>query len=281
MTSDKFKGFIQLTRPVNCLITMASIMAACIISGGTKDNWPGILIASLVGALIAAGANAMNDSFDVEIDRINRPDRPIPRGAVTAHEARTFSLSISSAGVLLNVLLNPAALGIALTAGVSLYFYNSHLKKSVLAGNILVAAMTGLAFVYGAVVIGRPERSVVPALFAFLVNLARELVKDVEDVEGDSRNQAVTLPVKYGQKTGIFLASVVMTALIIATLVVSMMKVYSVAYLYFVLIVDAFLIGGIVLMWKDPSRASMARVSNLLKINMAVGLAAIYLGSLP
>lgn len=281
MTSDRFKGFIALTRPLNCLITMASIAAACFISGGAKENWPEILIASVVGALVAAGANAMNDYFDVEIDRINRPDRPIPRGAVTRNEARMFSPALSSVGVLLNVWLNLTALGIALIAVVSLYFYNSHLKKTVLVGNLVVAAMTGLAFVYGAVVIGRPERSVVPALFAFLVNLARELVKDVEDVEGDSRNQAITLPVKYGPKTGIFLASVVMTALIGTTLAAYMMQMYSLTYLYLVSVVDVLLIGGMILMWKDSSQRSMGRVSNLLKLNMAVGLAAVFFGSLP
>ncbi len=281
MTSNKIKGTLELTRPLNCLITMASIAAACFISGGTKENWPEILVASVVGALVAAGANAMNDYFDVEIDRVNRPDRPIPRGAVTRNEALTFSLILSSVGVLLNVWLNFTALGIALIAVVSLYFYNSRLKKTVLTGNLLVAAMTGLAFVYGAVVIGRPERSVVPALFAFLVNLARELVKDVEDVEGDSRNKAITLPVKYGPKTGIFLASVVMTTLIVTTLAAYMMQMYSLTYLYLVLAVEVLLIGGMILMWKDSSPRSMGRVSNLLKLSMAVGLAAIFFGSLP
>lgn len=281
MTSNKIKGSVELTRPLNCLITMASIAAACFISGGTKEKWPEILLASVVGALVAAGANAMNDYFDVEIDRINRPDRPIPRGAVTRDEARMFSVALSSVGVLLNVWLNLTALGIALIAVVSLYFYNSHLKKTVLTGNLLVAAMTGLAFVYGAVVIGRPERSIVPALFAFLVNLARELVKDVEDVEGDSRNQAITLPVKYGTKTGIFLASVVMTTLIVTTLAAYMMQMYSLTYLYLVLAVDVLLIGGMTLMWKDSSPRGMGRVSNLLKLSMAVGLAAIFFGSFP
>ncbi len=78
MNSEKLKAFVQLSRPVNILIIVASIPVACWIAGGTIQDLFIIFLAALTGALVTAGANAINDSFDIEIDRINRPDRPLP-----------------------------------------------------------------------------------------------------------------------------------------------------------------------------------------------------------
>ncbi|HLF20373.1 MAG TPA: UbiA family prenyltransferase, partial [Bacteroidota bacterium] len=151
--------------------------------------------------------------------------------------------------------------------------------KTVLLGNLLVALMTGMAFVYGAVVVGNPERSIVPAIFAFLINLARELVKDVEDLEGDARGQAMTFAVKHGANAGIILAGIVLMTLIGITIGAYVFGLYDLMYLYLVLIVDAVLVYVVVSMWKNRSPAHMRKVSLLLKLNMAIGLVAIFAGS--
>jgi len=83
MNSKKPAAYVQLSRPVNVLITFVSIPVACLDCGRTASAWFFILMAGTTGALVAAGANAVNDAFDIDIDRINRPDRPLPRGALT------------------------------------------------------------------------------------------------------------------------------------------------------------------------------------------------------
>ncbi len=87
---------------------------------------------------------------------------------------------------------------IVIFAVVLLYYYSARLKRTIIAGNVVVGFMTGMAFIYGGTTVGHVERALIPAIFAFLINFARELVKDVEDIEGDKKEQAVTLPVKYG-----------------------------------------------------------------------------------
>ncbi|HLF20513.1 MAG TPA: geranylgeranylglycerol-phosphate geranylgeranyltransferase [Bacteroidota bacterium] len=279
MNFEKIKAIVELTRPINCLIAFLSIAAASILAGGRGDSWIQILSAAVVGAFVAGGANAINDFFDVEIDRINRPNRPIPRNAVTKDEARLMWFVLSLLGLSLNVFLNRGALAIALFAVIALYFYSMVLKKTVLIGNFVVALMTGMAFVYGAVVVGNPERSIMPAIFAFLINLARELVKDVEDMEGDAKKQAMTLAVKHGAKAGIITAGIVLITLIGTTLGAYVFGIYDLTYLYLVLVVDGILAYVIVSMWKNRSPAHMKKVSLLLKINMAIGLVAIFAGS--
>ena len=279
MNFEKLKALAELTRPVNCLIAFLSIAAASILAGGTGNLWIPILIGALVGAFVAGGANAINDYFDVEIDRINRPERPIPRNAVTKEEARLLWFVLSLLGLGLNVFLNRGALAIAFFAVISLYFYSMVLKKTVLMGNLVVALMTGMAFVYGAVVVDKPERSFMPALFAFLINLAREMIKDVEDMEGDARGHAATLAVKHGARAGIMAASMVLVVLIGTTLAAYTLGIYNTIYLYLVFLVDAVLMYVIVSMWKKPSPEHMRKMSFLLKLNMVIGLVAIFAGS--
>ncbi len=280
MNSKKIRSFIRLGRPVNVLITLLSIPVACWIAGASSRQLFDIVAAALTGALVTAGANAINDFFDIEIDRINRPERPLPHGDLSRKEARTMWIATSSAALVLNVMINPAALAIAIAAIVLLYVYSAQLKVTILAGNIVVALMTGMAFIYGGAVAGHPDRAAIPALFAFLVNLARELIKDVEDVEGDRAERASTLPVKYGPRSALAVATLALVLLIGCTLLAASFHFYEPAFLYIVLVADLLMLLAILMIWREISPRQMRRASNILKLSMGVGLLSIIAGSL-
>jgi geranylgeranylglycerol-phosphate geranylgeranyltransferase len=280
MNSKKLIAYFQLSRPVNVFITFISVPVACWIAGGTSLLWFVILFAGITGALVAAGANAINDAFDIDIDRINRPDRPLPRGALTPNEAKRMWLIVSIAAVGINLFLNSAALLVTILSIAILYFYSARLKRTVLAGNLVIGLMTGIAFIYGGLVIGRIERAVVPAIFAFFVNLARELLKDVEDMEGDRLENAVTLPVKYGIKSSLLLATASLVVLIVATITAAIFNSYHSAFMYIVFIADCLICVSIILIWHDHSSTALRRVSTILKISMIFGLLSIVAGSL-
>jgi len=279
MNSNKLIAYIQLCRPLNVLITLVSIPVACWIAGGTAAKWFYFLSAGLTGALVAAGANAINDAFDIDIDRINRPDRPLPRGALTQHEARSMWLIVSVAAILLNLFLNLTSLLIVVLSIILLYTYSARLKRTVLIGNVVIGLMTGMAFIYGGVVVGRIERAVIPAIFAFLVNVAREVLKDVEDMEGDRKEHAVTLPIQYGIRPALMLATASLLLLIGITIAVGLIALYHPAFLFIVIIADCLICFSIVLFWLDHSPSAMRRASTLLKASMITGLLSIIVGS--
>ena len=106
MNSNKLIAYVQLSRPVNVLITFVSIPVACWIAGEIPFPCFVILLAGITGALVAAGANALNDAFDIDIDRINRPDRPLPRGALAPNDAKRMWLIVSIAAIGINLFLN-------------------------------------------------------------------------------------------------------------------------------------------------------------------------------
>lgn len=114
MNFKKLKAFTELIRPMNVAMVFLAIGAASLLAGAELVDWKMILLASLSGALIASGGYAINDYFDADIDSINRPDRPLPRGAVEKTEAWWIWRMSSSAGVILSAFLGLAQLFIAL-----------------------------------------------------------------------------------------------------------------------------------------------------------------------
>lgn len=276
--NSKITAYLRLIRPINVLIVFLTILAAAVLAGGEISQWWRILLAALAGALIAGGGYAINDYFDVAIDAINRPERPLPSGAITRAEAWWVWRLSSSAGIIGSAFLGPGALGIALFWVLSLYFYGKRFKRTVLVGNVVVGVAAGLAFIFGGVVVGHVERSLWPALFAFLVNLAREVVKDVEDREGDARENARTLPVAYGVRPALAFATLTLLALIGATLVAYQFGVYGRRYLTVVAGVDILLLGVAVSLWKTTAPSHLRLMSTLLKVSMLGGLLAMYLG---
>jgi geranylgeranylglycerol-phosphate geranylgeranyltransferase len=280
MNSKKLVAYFQLSRPVNVLITLVSIPVACWIAGGTVSAWIFILMAGSTGALVAAGANAVNDAFDIDIDRINRPDRPLPRGALTQQDARRMWLIVSVAAIGINLFLNSAALLIVVLSIALLYLYSARLKRTVFIGNVIIGSMTGMAFIYGGVVVGRVERAVLPAIFAFLVNLARELLKDVEDMEGDRIENAVTLPVKYGVTTALVLATATLLILIGVTMTVAILGLYHSAFSYIVGGADFLMCISIILLWLGHAPTAIRHASTILKVSMIIGLISIIAGSM-
>jgi geranylgeranylglycerol-phosphate geranylgeranyltransferase len=280
MNSKKVKAVIQIGRPINVLITLASIPVACWIAGGTFVHWTSMLIAAATGALVTIGANAINDVFDIEIDRVNRPERPLPAGTLTTQDARTIWFTSSIVSIGLNLFLTIPAFLIVIGSVVLLYYYSERLKRTVFIGNLVVGMMTGMAFFYGGVVVGSIERAIMPALFAFLVNLARELVKDVEDIEGDRMQKAITLPIRFGVLPALILASGSIILLLGFTVIAIFLKIYTMAFAIMVSVADVILIGTVILVWSGRTPAHMRRISNLLKISMVVGLISIIVGSL-
>lgn len=275
---EGIRPYLILIRPINGAICSLSVFIGAFITG-TITPVSKVLLACLSAGLIAGGAYGINDLFDVEIDRINKPQRPLPSGRLGSKQALMFSISLSVLGVILGALVNPQALVTALLACLLLSLYSAWLKRTPLWGNLTVSLVAALAFVYGGIAVGRFHASLIPAGFAFLFHLGREIIKDVEDLEGDRVGRAFTFPICYGKRPAFILVTGVFLLLIIATLLPFVYKIYGLTYLLVVFLGVDLVIGYIIFsMWRDQSSENLHRLSNFLKADMVVGLLAIYLG---
>lgn len=276
--AEKSLGVIQLTRPVNVIIAGLSIFLAGYLCG-IGDEMANLLAACVVGMLITAAANGINDYFDIEIDRINKPHRPFPSGRLGRGEGLVFVAICFAAAVGLARLINTAALGLTLFSGLLLYWYSARLKRTVLWGNLTVSLVTALAFIFGGIAVGRTGHALVPAVFSFLMHLGREIIKDMEDVDGDAALNARTFPVVYGIAPARRLATVLLLLLLPVTWLPWVFGLYGKWYLLAVIAgVHSVLLLVIWAIWRRAERATYKWSSNLLKADMLVGLLAIYAG---
>lgn len=275
------KPYITLIRPVNFFITALTIFASCILAGGTKEQLLLMIFAALSGALIGAGGMVINDVLDVEIDRINKPERPIPSGAITRYDALMFFAILTGFGLIMSAYTTRQAFIIAFFAVPAIILYSKVFKGTALLGNLLVGGLTGLTFIYGGAVVGNMQQAIIPALFAFLINVGREVIKDMEDVEGDAKNGANTLPVKYGMKNASIVATIFLLFVIASTIFPYVNGIYRIEYFIAVnLGVNVVLVYIVYSLWKDQSVKNLNFLSQILKWDMLVGLVAIYLGKM-
>lgn len=274
----RLKYFLILCRPLNVAIGMLSIFIGAFITG-TIQPLLKVILASTSGGLIAAGANVINDYFDIDIDKINKPYRPIAAGFVMPKEGVVYSLILFLLGIILGWLVNWHAFIISVFSAVLLFLYSFRLKRTVLWGNLSVSLMTALAFIYGGVAVGRLSYALIPAIFSFFYHFGREIIKDVEDIEGDSADKIKTLPIALGEKFALRLATAIYGFLIILTLMPYIFEIFGIYYLLAVVFVVDLIIGYVLFsMWRNPASKNLSRLSLILKLNMFAGLLAIYVG---
>jgi len=275
----KISTVYKIIRPVNFLITFFSILVGAIICSTGIFPIVIILCAALSGATAAASGNVINDIFDIQIDNVNRPDRPLPKGNISIKEALILYITLLLISLISACIVSLNALIIDISALVLLFLYSYKFKKVILLSNFIVAFLTGLAFIYGGIAVYNFKAAIIPALFAFLINFIREIVKDMEDIKGDIKSGVSSFPHRYGFSRAKLVITVLSLLLIAATFYPSVTRIYSIEYLLIiVVIVDPFLIYNLILLFKDDSPLVLNKVSFILKLNMVFGLAAIYLG---
>jgi len=242
--AERIGGLVELTRPANAVAAgvLPVVGAVVAVDAPGPDSAVRIAVASAVTVLATAAGMAINDYFDREIDRVNAPDRPIPRGAVSPRGALSFSGLLFLAAVGLTLWLPPLAVAIAVVNLLALVAYTELFKGLPGLGNALVAYLVGSAFLFGGAAVGSPGTSAVLAALAGLSTLAREVVKDVEDVAGDREEGLRTLPVAVGERPALVVAAVASGLAVLASPVPYLQGTFGVAYLALVVPADAVMV---------------------------------------
>lgn len=265
-------AYVRVIRPVNCAITAVSVLVGALI--GREIFLPvNLIVAALVGFGVCAFGNLVNDIRDIEIDRINNPTRPLPSGKVRKNAVWFMAFASMAGSALASFFLGTIPFLVVIAALIMLVFYSVYLKKT-MAGNITVALVAGLSFVFGGIVAANPA-CLIPAVFAVLVHLPREMIKDVIDMSGDRLAGARTLPIIAGPSAAYTISAVFLGLLCIALPLPYITGILNIAYV--VIILGAAYPLLFYIMWrllKNPSSESLPRLSNLLKAAMAAGLVA-------
>lgn len=226
-----FSAYLRLIRWSNLLmlLVLMGVMELWVaepvlnhLHFGAQMPWYVLMLLMMAVVFIAAGGYVINDYFDIKIDRINRPERLIVSAAVSKQAAMRLHLSLSVFGVLCGLAAAwltrswMLALVMLFTPGL-LWFYSSSYKRQFFVGNLIVsflAALPPITIAMANVGILRHRFGAIMsysscehdlymwlggfALFAFLITWIREIIKDLQDQEGDRELECHTLPIRLG-----------------------------------------------------------------------------------
>ncbi len=269
---------------------------------GEQLPWYILLLIMVATMLIGAGGYVINDYFDVKIDRINRPDELVVTRSISKPSAMLLSISLSGIGIVCGIvaasLLHSLTLGIlfALVPGL-LWFYSSSYKRLLMIGNITIALLAGLtplivAFAniamlqirFGAILpYTTLEHDLYAwlggfALFAFLLTWIREIIKDMQDQEGDREYECHTMPIVWGETS----TKVFVTGLILLTFAIIGHIWYhwlpfptawtSLSTRYIALGIITPLLGVLGLLWAAKIPSDYKTCQQLVKFTMLLGM---------
>ena len=295
------KPYLAIIRPGNCVMSVfASLIGSFIILKSLNLT---AIVAAMAVFLITGAGNAINDYVDIEADKVNRPKRPIPSGKIKPRTALGYSAILFGVGLLISLYTNWLAFGIALLNIVLLIIYSFYLKQTAFLGNIAVSYLVGSTLLFGsAALIARPD---IPSLsvplilmsLAMLANFSREVVKTLEDLEGDKQDfikriitkakqkilqkfkiQKEGIKSKYSENLTSSIASISMVIAIGLSPLPYILKFFGLSYLLVVLIADLLYIYSIAVIFsKNKKRYSKA--SKIIKLGMLVGLISYAVGA--
>lgn len=273
-------GYWRIIRPVNSIVAGLAAALAYLIATGTII--PSVILLVIIVILITGAGNTINDYFDLPIDRVNRPDRPLPSGAITENGAVLFAGVLFIAGIMISFFTNPICAFFAVFNSLLLVAYAKKLKSTPLIGNLSVAYLSGSIFLFGGAFAGLTGliNNVVIALITIFAMFAREILKDAEDVPGDLSAGAKTLPVLYGVRLAVII-SIIFT---IIAILVSFYPYYRWGNLYLACIipVDIIILAGA---WqasgcRSPECIKKSRATTYLKYGMFASLVVFTLAAL-
>ena len=290
------RPYLAILRPNNILLTLFTQGVFMIAASRTSyfnidwSNiiWPESLLIILTCCLTAAGGYIINDLFDVETDHINRPNKRILKRDISHKAAIVYYIILTALGQICGYY---AGLGIGLFASaiaVLLYFYSSDLKAMGLPGNSLIAFMSG-SVIY---IASRGIHEINSAYFAeyaflaFLLTMARELVKDAEDVEGDKEQGCETFPILHGTRKTNILSNVILALIVIFLVtaayllsiepffnVKSTIEIQSFIYPAFLLLaLVPMILKSMWMIGKANNKRDYKKISKWLKLTMLIGL---------
>ena len=200
---QKTRALVQLIRPeLPAAAGLCVVVGQCIALG----KFPPVSrlgLGFLLGFFLSSSAMIFNDYFDLEVDRINAPQRPLPAGLLSQNEAMAFGLITAVIALALALVIQPGVFVACLMAWLLGFLYNWRLKAAGLWGNLIVSANVAATFIIGGISVAGGAANPLVWIFgliAFMFDLAEEIAGDAMDMAGDQKRSSKSLAILYGKR---------------------------------------------------------------------------------
>ncbi|HEY8889013.1 MAG TPA: UbiA family prenyltransferase [Clostridium sp.] len=236
----KIKGVIQLFRPELSLAAGICVIVGEIIAIGSFPSVHDLFYGFICGFFISSPALILNDYFDIEVDRINSPNRPLPAGIISPLEVIVLTIVTTFIGLVAAAMISIYALIICIILWVIGVLYNWKLKETGLPGNIMVSCSVATTFILGGITVGDPLNKIVLtfSIMAFLFDLGEEIAADAMDINGDKKRNSKSVAIKMGRKFALIISSILFSFVILISLIPIYFSWLGISYLFMILISD-------------------------------------------
>ncbi len=297
-------AYLDIMRPHNAAMSMLAVFIGWILIIGLEPSLlvaPQLLISIIAVFLISGAGNVINDYLDIEADRLNKPKRPLPSGKIKPSVALAYAAALFVIGIVLAGFVNTMTFFIAISNSLVLIIYSFFLQNKIFLGNLSISYLVGSTFLFGGAATGSIAFLQLPLILTLLSGMAtfsREIVKDLEDIEGDKRSFLKRISIGIGRIAERFgfggngeidlkydkdnARKVAAGSLLLGVLISPspfLMGLFGAVYLIAVIPADMVFLFAFYLSVKENGRRNYSRISKSIKVGMLVALLAFVLGA--
>jgi len=279
---QKIVDYLTLIRVPNDIMIGIGVIVGELLAIRTIPSPINMLEGFLVGFLISASVMILNDIADIEIDRINNPNKPLVKGDIEIKSAFILSIICAITGIFVSIYINIYDLLIAIVFWLIGIMYNFYFKKTGLVGNMLVSLSVAIPFIYGSLAMNMIDINVlILSSAAFLSNTFREIIKGILDIEGDKELGLATLPIKYGIEKSYLISSIfLIISLIVGFIPVIIHTITNLkTFIFLMIIADILFIFSLVYpLYKSYEKHSILTSKRVCLLGMLFGMLSFIFG---
>lgn len=265
--------FLRLIRVVNSLMIGMAVIIGSLIAKGWLIDLELLIIGFFVGFFISSYSMVINDYFDLEVDRINAPNRPLVKGVVSIKEALIFSIVLLTAGLSLSMITGLFTFLVAVMFSFFSFLYNWRFKEYGFIGNLLVGASISIPFIYGALLVSRISLLVISmSMTAFFAGVGREVIKGMADIEGDRLRNVRTIARSKGLRNAGCVGAMFFILAILSSLIPIFMANVGMPYMVIIGMTDIFFIYLAIKIVRNPMSYVALNVKRKALMGMLLGL---------
>jgi geranylgeranylglycerol-phosphate geranylgeranyltransferase len=236
------RASLSILRPINCAMIGFAVIIGYFVSKPAAVSPAVIVLGFITGFAICAFSMVVNDYYDIEVDRVNQPTRPLPSGQVSRREAIGIAVVTLLVGFAATALLDVGAVLIVALYTLLAWLYDFRAKKYGVAGNLIVASSLAIPFIYGGVISGGvvlDSLLLFMASTSFLAGVGREVVKAMADVPGDQKRGVRSYASVHGLRSAAALGGAFFLLAVVTSLLPLLLIQVNVFYKLGVVVPDA------------------------------------------
>lgn len=278
----KIKAAIQIFRPELPFAAGVCVLLGELIALGKFPSVQQGVLGFVSVFFISGSALVLNDYFDLEVDRVNMPQRPLPSGILSPSDAIFLTVAAILIGLVSAWLISGTAFVFCALACAVGILYNWKYKEAGLPGNLMVSFSVAFTFLFGGIAVGEPWNKIVWTfgLIAFFIDLGEEIAGDAMDIEGDKKRGSKSIAIRYGRKTALLISAASFGLVVLVSMVPVALQWLGISYMVMMFIMDVIIILFTVRLWRSKTPQEGRQSMRNIYLGALVGMLAFIIGSL-